>query len=122
MHSSLPPYHPDYVAPVHGDASSYYASEDSSSSADEYTAVQNLHQRETPVAVRVRRGSEGYEVRAVDREETLRRYIEEQAQEEGRYNRYVPEPDMDSEEEEEEETFPLASKMEGWRADTRTVE
>jgi len=117
MHSSLPPYHPDYEPPVIGDASSYYASENSSSSSDEYA------DQEPPVTERVRRGSEGYEVRPVGREEMLRRYIEEQAQEEGRYNRYMPEPDVDSEreeDEEDEESIPLAAKVEGWRASTGT--
>jgi len=54
----------------------------------------------------------------VNREELLRQYIEEQAQEEGRYHRYVPEPDTNSEEDEEEgeEYIPLGKTVESWRA------
>lgn len=92
-----------------GDAALYYASEDSASSSGEYVDQRPMMQME-----KVRRGSEGYEVRPIDREELLRRYIEEQAQEEGRYHRYVPEPDFDS----EEECIPLARTVESWRAET----
>jgi len=117
MHSSLPPYHPDYEPPANGDTTLYYASEDSSSSSDEYV---DQHVRD-PLSIqteKVRRGSEGYEVRPVNREELLRQYIEEQAQEEGRYHRYVPEPDTNSEEDEEEgeEYIPLGKTVESWRA------
>ena len=58
----------------------------------------------------VRRGSEGYEVRPVNREEILRRYIEDQGQEMGRYQTYVPEPESEGSEdlddpEDDSETF-----------------
>ena len=44
----------------------------------------------------MRRGSEGYEVRPVDREEILKRYIMSRGEEAGRFKRYVPEPGSDS--------------------------
>jgi hypothetical protein len=52
-----------------------------------------------PGKVRIRRGSEGYEVRPADREEMLRRYLQERVSESGRYQRYVPEPESGSEDE-----------------------
>jgi palmitoyltransferase ZDHHC6 len=79
---------------------------------------------------RVRRGSEGLEVRPVNREEMLRLHIEGLAQQEGRYNRYVPEEDLDSEDslddsgsgvlidDNEGEEMPLAKVVETWRAGT----
>lgn len=60
--------------------------------------------------VRARRGSEGYEVRPVDREEILRRYIESRGEEAGRYNLYEPEPQSESESEEGEDV-PLAQMI-----------
>lgn len=57
--------------------------------------------------MRARRGSEGYEVQSIDREEILRRYIETRGEEAGRYKVYVPEPDTESEED-GEENVPLA--------------
>jgi len=68
----------------------------------------------------VRRGSEGYEVRPVGREEMLKRYLEELGEEPGRYLQYIPEPDSDSEEEFEgkdnevdSENVPLAQALRG---------
>ena len=75
--STVPPYHPDYRA---GNAVS--ADEYDSSSCDEYP--------------RVRRGSEGYEVRPVDREEMLQQYLEDLGEEPDKYVRYIPEHDIDS--------------------------
>jgi hypothetical protein len=83
--SAVPPYHPDYE---HSPSSSQYAS--SSSESDEVNDY---------VGPRIRRGSEGYEIRPIDREETLRRFIETRGLEEGRYNVYVPESGVDSEKE-----------------------
>ena len=45
----------------------------------------------------MRRGSEGFEIRQMSREEMLQRYLAEQPP--NRYNRYVPEPASESEEE-----------------------
>jgi hypothetical protein len=80
--SAVPPYHPDYE---HLPSSSQHASSSSESDdVDDY------------VGPRIRRGSEGYEIRPIDREETLRRFIETRGLEEGRYNVYVPESGVDS--------------------------
>lgn len=66
--------------------------------------------------VRVRRGSEGYEVKSVDREEMLRRFVEGRTHEPGRYQRYVPEPSSESEVEDgdADESIPLAQQVEQW--------
>jgi palmitoyltransferase len=61
-----------------------------SSDSDEGYAEEEEHEARNIV----RRGSEGYEVRPIDREEILRRYIE-QGQEDRRYRTYVPEPDSE---------------------------
>ena len=45
----------------------------------------------------MRRGSEGFEIRQMSREEMLQRYLAEQTPD--KYNRYVPEPASESEEE-----------------------
>lgn len=76
----------------------------------------------------IRRGSEGYEIAPINREEMLARYIEGQAAEVGRYNLYVPEPDVDSESDglagvggsdvDDEDDVPLVRKVENWRAET----
>ncbi|KAF4573227.1 Palmitoyltransferase [Pleurotus pulmonarius] len=46
---------------------------------------------------RKRRGSEGYEIRPVDRNEMLKRYLEQIGEAPGRYHRYIPQPESDSE-------------------------
>ncbi|EIW86996.1 zf-DHHC-domain-containing protein [Coniophora puteana RWD-64-598 SS2] len=95
--SALPPYHPDYREDDDGqgtyaDGPEIYSDD----SGDEVVA-------ESTNAIRVRRGSEGYEVRPmVDREEMLRQLMEEQG-ELDRYQRYVPEPPSEEEDEEEDE-------------------
>lgn len=81
--SALPPYHPDYVE---GADAPYEFSGDDSSEDDDI--------RRQPL---VRRGSEGYEVRSVDREDMLQRYLRELGEEPGRYHRYIPYPDSESE-------------------------
>lgn len=45
---------------------------------------------------RVRSGSEGYEVRTIDREEMLQQYLKDLEEEPDKYVRYIPEPDSDS--------------------------
>jgi len=69
--SALPPYHPDYEPP----------DDDDDDDGERYAEYE-----------RVRRGSEGYEVRTIDREGLLAEFIASRSQEEGRYRRYVPEP------------------------------
>lgn len=86
---ALPPYHPDY-------RESATDEEQSAGSEDEYWD-------EPEPQVRVRRGSEGYEVRPVDREELLRSYVHEQTHAEGRYNLYEPEAHSDESLDEEDD-------------------
>ena len=66
--------------------------------------------------VRVRRGSEGYEVKPVNREEMLRRFIDERTSEPGRYNVYEPEQLSVSDEDEVDEDVPLQRKVDQWQA------
>ncbi len=84
--STVPPYHPDYQQ---GDAASIedYDSSSSSSSIDR--------------PPRIRRGSEGYEVRTINREEMLQQYLKDLGEEPDKYVRYIPEPDLDSESDDE---------------------
>ncbi|KAJ7651630.1 zf-DHHC-domain-containing protein [Mycena polygramma] len=81
--STLPPYHPDYQAGVGAD-------DDSTDDDDEYRYADNSK-------TRVRRGSEGYEVRPAAREDMLARYLLEIGETPQRYHRYIPEPDSESE-------------------------
>ncbi|CAK5264447.1 unnamed protein product [Mycena citricolor] len=74
--SALPPYHPDYRPADDTEASE-------SSDEDEY--------RETGRGVKIRRGSEGYEVRPAQREDMLQRYLAEFGEESQSYHRYIPE-------------------------------
>ncbi|OJT11197.1 hypothetical protein TRAPUB_12281 [Trametes pubescens] len=106
-HSSVPPYHPDYDGDAGG---SYPVSE----SEDEYEEDTVGQPREF-----VRRGSEGYEVRPIDREGMLRSYIEDRTAEPGRYHLYVPDPpsDPDSGTEAEDEKVPLSKKLEMWQTE-----
>ena len=127
----MPPYHPDYEPPPDDDDDG----DDGDDDGERYAEYERSH-------TRVRRGSEGYEVRAIDREGLLAEFIASRAQEEGRYRRYVPEPpsELDSSEsgwEDEEvgeekgdvsmgfvedvvvdddEDEPLAARVERWRS------
>ncbi|KAJ7161254.1 zf-DHHC-domain-containing protein [Mycena crocata] len=78
--SALPPYHPDYRP-----AEDYDSDED-----DEYRYTDKGK-------TRVRRGSEGYEVRPGAREDMLARYLLEIGETPQRYHRYIPQPDSESE-------------------------
>ena len=71
------------------------------SSFDEYDQSDSDNDEMPPWdGPKVRRGSEGYEVREETREEILRRYIESRGEEVGRYQRYVPQTPASSEDEE----------------------
>ena len=94
--ASVPPYHPDYKPP----------SEDSLSDEEPLSSRR--------VGGLVRRGSEGYEVRTIDREAMLKQYIVEQMQEPGRYKMYAPDPPRES----DDEGIPGTSRVERWRAET----
>jgi palmitoyltransferase ZDHHC6 len=98
----LPPYHPDYQDNEDGDG--FVESDDSEDDYDQ-------EQANSP---RVRRGSEGYEVKSMDREQLLERYLRELGEQPGRYHRYIPQvySDDDAEEEgEEEDNVPLGQKV-----------
>lgn len=114
----MPPYHPDYEPPEEDD--------DDDDDGERYAEYERAH---------VRRGSEGYEVRAIDREGLLAEFIASRAQEEGRYRRYVPEPPSEPESSEsswedgdveggvrddvvvdDDEDEPLAVRVEKWRS------
>ncbi|KAJ7459098.1 zf-DHHC-domain-containing protein [Mycena galericulata] len=86
--SSLPPYHPDYQ-PDGGDADAY----DSTDDDDDYDEDRYVDNSKT----RVRRGSEGYEVRPGAREDMLARYLTEIGEKVEKYHRYIPQPDSESE-------------------------
>ncbi|KDQ63231.1 hypothetical protein JAAARDRAFT_147325 [Jaapia argillacea MUCL 33604] len=90
---AVPPYHPDYSESSYVDSHPISSTSSVSSDSEEYDD-QYGNGRSPP---RVRRGSEGYEVRPVDREEMLRRYIETQANDPERYQRYIPEPSSEEE-------------------------
>lgn len=114
--ADVPPYHPDYEEPLDGEYGA--AGYDSAEEEEDDDAMERWAQTDLP---RVRRGSEGYEIRPMDREEILARYVASRGAEAGRYNRYVPEPPSEPEtESEEDEEQPLADKVQMWRqrADT----
>jgi hypothetical protein len=85
--SAVPPYHPDYDESAqheYGGGDVDYDHDD----GERFAEYEKVRQR-LPF---VRRGSEGYEVRPIDREQLLAEYIADRAQENGHYYRYVPEP------------------------------
>jgi palmitoyltransferase ZDHHC6 len=90
-YSSLPPYHPDYQGSgAESEGESIESSEDG-----------DYHSNGRP-----RRGSEGIEIKPVDRDEMLRRYLAEIGETPGRYHRYIPQ--VESESENEEDSIPLS--------------
>ncbi|KAL1697429.1 DHHC palmitoyltransferase-domain-containing protein [Schizophyllum commune] len=80
--AAVPPYHPNYQ-----EGAPYVEDYSSSEESEEFQMRQPM----------MRRGSEGFEIRQMSREEMLQRYLAEQPP--NRYNRYVPEPASESEEE-----------------------
>lgn len=113
-YASVPPYHPDYHR-----QESHETYPVGSESEDDYDEDGYAHVHQSRPREFVRRGSEGYEVRSIDREELLRRYVEDRTAEPGRYHLYVPEPPSEPESgletEAEDEQTPLAEKLEMWR-------
>jgi palmitoyltransferase ZDHHC6 len=89
--SSVPPYHPDFPS-AHADA----LSPDPILSSDSDT-YQSETENYAEGSARVRRGSEGYEVRPLNREEMLRHYVQDQVTQPGRYQVYAPEPGSETE-------------------------
>ncbi|KAI0673782.1 zf-DHHC-domain-containing protein [Trametes maxima] len=111
LHAPVPPYHPDYNGDEPELGSSAIESDDDNDGSANGDAVGR--QREF-----VRRGSEGYEVRSIDREALLRRYVEDRTAEPGRYHLYVPDPPSDPESGTDvEDEVPLSQKLEMWRTE-----
>ncbi|KAJ3511353.1 hypothetical protein NLJ89_g4144 [Agrocybe chaxingu] len=96
--SPVPPYHPDYQEVPNSRHEPEVYSEGSEGSDDEHSPAPTGR-------VHVRRGSEGYEVRPIGREEMLHRYLEELGEEPGRYLRYIPQPESESD---DDDDIPLA--------------
>jgi palmitoyltransferase len=95
------PYHPDYQEQHE---SEQYSGTSEGSGDEQYPPKSG--------ALRVRRGSEGYEVRPAEREEILRQYLENLGEEPGRYLRYIPQVEDEGEsdlEGEDDDNVPLAS-------------
>lgn len=117
----MPPYHPDYRPPGEEDGFDRASGSSASSTDDEHLAS-------SPRKL-MRRGSEGYEARPIDREAMLREHVEHQIQEPGRYNIYVPDPitpnesesETEIEEEDVEEEVPLLQRVEEWRTTSTGV-
>ncbi|KIK94149.1 hypothetical protein PAXRUDRAFT_828289 [Paxillus rubicundulus Ve08.2h10] len=81
--SALPPYHPDFQHDAHPFRSC--SPESDTSYEEEYRSV------------RVRRGSEGYEVRPINRGDMLREHIRSEMERVGRYHVYEPPTTLDLE-------------------------
>jgi len=137
--SAVPPYHPDYEPAQDwqddGDSDGVYYHRDNNDDDDDKGErfAEYEHQQRT---AHVRRGSEGYEVQAIDREQLLAEYIASRGQEEGYYRRYVPDPSSetesesggedapegigaeaeDDEDENQDDNEPLAVRVEKWRS------
>ncbi|KAJ2918393.1 hypothetical protein MD484_g1990, partial [Candolleomyces efflorescens] len=101
---NLPPYHPDFedreIHTVRDEEQALF-DEESEDEEEEYYTYSSRGQGH------VRRGSEGYEVRSINREDLLRQYLEE-INAPDRYVRYEPEPSSDSDDSEDD--VPLGAK------------
>jgi palmitoyltransferase ZDHHC6 len=113
--SAVPPYHPDYEP-----AEEWENKEDDDDDDDDGGGGFAEYERGM---ARVRRGSEGYEVRSIDREQLLAEYIAHRGQESGHYHRYMPEPQSEPSDSEsggeaavQEDEEPLAVRLEKWRS------
>ena len=135
--SAVPPYHPDYDESAQHEYSGGEVDYDYDD-GERFAEYEKMRQR-MPF---VRRGSEGYEVRPIDREQLLAEYITDRAQEDGHYCRYVPEPPSEPESEgegsregeevgaevevesverddydyDDDDEEPLATRVEKWRS------
>ena len=142
----MPPYHPDYEPAQDWQDNAAYqgqhdrhdddgsgGGEDDEDDGERFAEYEYEYGRRT---AHVRQGSEGYEVRAIDREQLLAEYIASRADEGGHYRRYVPEPPSETEseggggdgagrvkaeaededEEDDDDDEPLAVRVEKWRS------
>lgn len=91
----MPPYHPDYhEGETHRASGDDDDDEDSLvSSGDEVEDDDD----DVPLGTKVRRGSEGFEIRPVSREQMLRQYLESVGENYDRYIRYIPYPESEDE-------------------------
>jgi palmitoyltransferase ZDHHC6 len=117
--SAVPPYHPDYQPAEEWEdkegASSYHCHHEDGDGDDDGDGAEHSAEYEGEMP-RVRRGSEGYEVRSIDREQLLAEYIAGRGHEAGHYRRYVPEPPSEPSSDGEsggEEAAPAAVQQEG---------
>ncbi|KAG0707434.1 DHHC palmitoyltransferase-domain-containing protein [Suillus ampliporus] len=92
--SALPPYHPDYQDPGVDTYPErpYSPDSDAEYSEEGYSGT-----------ISVRQGSEGYEVRPVNREQMFQEYVQNQINEVGRYQVYEPEHPLESDEDFEDD-------------------
>lgn len=136
--SAVPPYHPDYDPAQDwqddgdGDGAYYHHDNDDDNEDEGERFAEYEKQRRT---AHVRHGSEGYEVRTIDREQLLAEYITSRGQEEGYYRRYSPSPPSRTESEgggedvardvgagaededgDQDDDEPLAVRVEKWRS------
>lgn len=107
----MPPYHPDYDA--NAPPPSDYDTGTTSSGYESDTLMR-------PNGQLIRRGSEGFEIGPINREETLHRYVDSLGAQQGRYNIYVPEPPSEPDTS-DDDNMPLGERVERWRADADTA-
>ncbi|KAF9454208.1 palmitoyltransferase PFA4 [Macrolepiota fuliginosa MF-IS2] len=110
-HDRVPPYHPDYDKgesyPTGDDDSDSQVNSDDDVEGDDVPLGTMYGQSD----VRMRRGSEGYEVRPVSREQMLRQYLESVGEDYDRYIRYIPQPESESDEEVDDAPVEAAPAM-----------
>ncbi|TFK77407.1 zf-DHHC-domain-containing protein [Pluteus cervinus] len=68
----------------------------------DYESDSSLEEVDAPMRPRIRRGSEGYEVRPVDRNEMLQQYLSQVGEQDHQYVRYIPQPKSEDSEGSEE--------------------
>jgi palmitoyltransferase len=99
---NLPPYHPDFedreMQSVQDEEQALFGEQYEEEEDYAYSNGGKAH---------VRRGSEGYEVRSINREDLLRQYLEE-INAPDRYVRYEPEPCSESDDSDDD--VPLSAK------------
>lgn len=82
----MPPYHPDYSR-----GEKYQPGDNDDNSSLSSSDMEDDVPLGTIQGGRIRRGSEGYEIQAVSREQMLRQYLESVGEDYDKYIRYIPE-------------------------------
>ncbi len=85
-HDKVPPYHPDYSR-----GEKYQPGDNDDNSSLSSSDMEDDVPLGTIQGGRIRRGSEGYEIQAVSREQMLRQYLESVGEDYDKYIRYIPE-------------------------------